>query len=31
MIPIYIILVNYNGYNDTIECINSIKKIKNQF
>lgn len=29
MIPIYIILVNYNGYNDTIECINSIKKIKN--
>lgn len=24
---IYIVLVNYNGYKDTIECINSLKKI----
>lgn len=24
---VYIILVNYNGYKDTIECINSLKKI----
>ena len=25
MKKVYIILLNYNGYNDTIECINSIK------
>ena len=24
---VYIILVNYNGYKDTIECVNSLKKI----
>lgn len=24
---IYIILVNYNGYKDTIECVNSLKKV----
>lgn len=24
---VYIILVNYNGYSDTIECINSIKRM----
>ncbi|AYD39334.1 glycosyltransferase family 2 protein [Clostridium fermenticellae] len=24
---IYIILINYNGYKDTIECVNSLKKI----
>lgn len=22
---VYIILVNYNGYKDTIECVNSLK------
>jgi GT2 family glycosyltransferase len=27
MALIYIILVNYNGYKDTIECVNSLKKI----
>ncbi|MDS0526653.1 glycosyltransferase family 2 protein [Clostridium sp. SHJSY1] len=24
---VYIIIVNYNGYQDTIECVNSLKKI----
>ena len=24
----YIILVNYNGYKDTIECIKSLKNLK---
>jgi len=29
MIPVYIILVNYNGYLDTIECVKSLNNIKN--
>lgn len=28
---VYIILVNYNGFNDTVECINSLQKINNKY
>lgn len=24
---VYVIILNYNGYIDTIECINSLKKL----
>lgn len=26
---IFIILLNYNGYNDTVECIQSLKNLNN--